>query len=184
MAVPEPPAEPGPEPVPITRYPNRRLYDRSRARYVTLHDVAELVRAGHTVTVRDSRTGEDLTRSVLTQILLEYYPERMELLPVSVLGAMIRANETVMLFLRDYLQQSLTYLDLLQRPGVANPLLVPMHWMRTFLPPAAAPAPAPSAAGPEAAALARRVTELEQRLEQMQAGRRGKRRENRGGGPS
>jgi polyhydroxyalkanoate synthesis regulator protein len=42
------------EPVPITRYPNRRLYDRSQGRYVTLPEIAELVRRGKTVSVRDS----------------------------------------------------------------------------------------------------------------------------------
>src|SRR5689334_99411 len=117
MTATEQPAEaaPGDEPVLITRYPNRRLYDRSRGRYVTLPEIAELVRQGRTVIVGDSKTGEDLTRPVLTQIILDQYPERMDLLPVSMLNAMIRANEAALAFLRDYLQQSLTYLEWLQR---------------------------------------------------------------------
>src|SRR5262245_48844890 len=78
MARTEQPAESSSElePVLITRYPNRRLYDRSQTRYVTLPEIAELVRKGRTVTVRDSKTGEDLTRSILTQIILEHHPER------------------------------------------------------------------------------------------------------------
>src|SRR6516225_3080619 len=120
MTTAERPTEPDPEPVLITRYPNRRLYDRSRARYVTLPEIAELVRAGRTVTVRDSKTGEDLTRLILTQIILEQYPERMELFPVSVLSSIIHANEAALGFLREYIGQSLTYLELLQRPATVN----------------------------------------------------------------
>jgi polyhydroxyalkanoate synthesis repressor PhaR len=163
MAAPEQAGDAGPEPVPITRYPNRRLYDRSRRRYVTLPEVADLVRQGQTVTVRDSKTGEDLTRSVLTQIILDQHPERMELLPVSMLNAMIRTNEAALSFLRDYLQQSLSYLDWLQRPAAVNSLLMPPSWLRAFLPNAAAAVP-----DPDAAALLRRIAELERRLDEVQ----------------
>jgi polyhydroxyalkanoate synthesis repressor PhaR len=173
MASTEQPVEhsPKPDPVPITRYPNRRLYDRSQGRYVTLPEVAELVRKGGTVTVRDSKTGEDLTRSILTQIILEHYPERMELFPVSVLNAIIQANDASLRFLREYLQQSLTYLELLRQPAAMNPLLLPMHWMRAFLPnPTPPPSPDPPAAPTEAAALLRRIAELERRLDELQGG--------------
>jgi len=157
------------EPVLITRYPNRRLYDRSQGRYVTLPEIAELVRKGRTVTVRDSKTGEDLTRSILTQIILEHYPERMELFPVGVLNSMIQANDTTLRFLREYLQQSLTYLELLQRPAAVNPLLLPIQWMRTFLP---NPAPLPDSPLPpadaDATTLLRRIADLERRLDELQ----------------
>jgi polyhydroxyalkanoate synthesis repressor PhaR len=162
---------PKPDPVPITRYPNRRLYDRGRGRYVTLPEIAELVRKGGTVTVRDSKTGEDLTRSILTQIILEHHPERMELFPVSVLNAIIQANDASLRFLREYLQQSLTYLELLRQPAAVNPLLLPIHWMRPFLPnPTPPPGPAPPAADAEATALLRRIAELERRLDELQGG--------------
>jgi polyhydroxyalkanoate synthesis repressor PhaR len=183
------------DPVLITRYPNRRLYDRSQARYVTLPEIAEMVRKGAIVTVRDSKTGEDLTRAILTQIILEHYPERMELFPVSVLSSIINANETAHRFLRDYLQQSLSYLEMIQQPAAVNPLLLPLHWMRSFLPnPAAGPgaqvvpqAPVPPAAPPappappapamppaevHTAALLRRIGELERRLDAVQTGHR------------
>jgi polyhydroxyalkanoate synthesis repressor PhaR len=171
MARAEQPAESGPEtePVLITRYPNRRLYDRSQARYVTLPEIAELVRNGRTVTVRDSKTGEDLTRSILTQIILEHYPERMDLFPVSVLNSIIQANDTALRFLREYLQQSLTYLELLRRPAAVNPLLLPLHWMQSFLPHTPPGPPAP-AADLDSAALLRRIGELERRLDEFQAG--------------
>jgi polyhydroxyalkanoate synthesis repressor PhaR len=154
------------EPVLITRYPNRRLYDRSQGRYVTLPEIAELVRYGRTVTVQDSKTGEDLTRSILTQIILEYHPERMELFPVSVLNSIIQANDTALRFLREYLQQPLAYLDLLQRPAAVNPLLPPMPWMKFFLPNPVSESPAP-AAGPNLDALLHRIAELERRLEEL-----------------
>jgi polyhydroxyalkanoate synthesis repressor PhaR len=155
---------PGPEPVPITRYPNRRLYDRSRGRYVTLLEVADLVREGKTVTVRDSKTGEDLTHAFLAQIILDQHPERLELLPIGMLNAMIRANETALGFLRDYLRQSLNYMEMLQRPAAADPLLVSLPWLRALLP-GVPVAPAP---GPDPAALLQRISELERRLDDLQ----------------
>src|SRR5262249_47652548 len=85
----------------VIRYPNRMLYDRSRGRYVTLHDIEDTVRRGSTVIIRDSRTGTDLTRSLLTQIILERHPERMELLPITLLHLIIRTDGAMFGFLRD-----------------------------------------------------------------------------------
>jgi polyhydroxyalkanoate synthesis repressor PhaR len=160
---------PGDEgPVQITRYPNRRLYDRGRSRYVTLQEIADLVRDGKTVAVRDSKSGEDLTRSILTQIVLERHPERMELLPVAVLNAMIRANEATLSFLRDYFRQALAPLEIWQRTAALNPFTLPMTWMRSLLP---EPPPAAAPTGEaDAAALARRVADLERRLEELLGG--------------
>jgi polyhydroxyalkanoate synthesis repressor PhaR len=162
-----------PEVVLITRYPNRRLYDRSQGKYVTLQEIADSVRQGKTVAVRDSKTGEDLTRSLLTQIILEQCPERMELFPVAVLHSMIRANTVVLGFLRDHFRQALAYLEVLQRSAAINPFMPPLDWMRFFLPnltpPGKGESGAPAPAAPDAEALARRVAELEQRLDQMNA---------------
>ena len=55
----------------IKKDPNRRLYDHDTSTYITLSEVRELVMAHHTVVVRDAKTGEDLTRSILLQIILE-----------------------------------------------------------------------------------------------------------------
>jgi polyhydroxyalkanoate synthesis repressor PhaR len=160
-------------PVPITRYPNRRLYDRSRGRYVTLAEVAEMVRGGRSVTVRDSKTDEDLTRVVLTQIILDCCPERMELFPVGVLNALIRANEAVLGLLREQLRQSLAFLEVLQPPAAAAPPFLPAEWLRAWWPAPAAPA------APDTSALLARVADLERRLDEMRAGkprRQGRRR--------
>jgi polyhydroxyalkanoate synthesis repressor PhaR len=73
----------------IRKYPNRRLYDASRSRYVNLEDVAELVRQGHELRVLDSRTGDDLTREVFLQVVLEVLAGQ-QLLPVGMLRRMIR----------------------------------------------------------------------------------------------
>ena len=55
----------------IKKYPNRRLYDTSTSTYVTLAEVKQLVMNGESVAVRDAKSGEDLTRSILLQIILE-----------------------------------------------------------------------------------------------------------------
>jgi len=153
--------------VSITRYPNRRLYDRTQARYITLPEIADLVRQGKTVAVRDNKTGEDLTRTILTQIILEHHPERMDMLPVGILNSMIRANKTTLALLRDYFLQSLSYLEVLQRSAPVNPLALPMAWMRTLLPPLQLPSSS-AATDDDPGALAHRVAELEKRLEELQ----------------
>jgi polyhydroxyalkanoate synthesis repressor PhaR len=150
------------------------LYDRSLGRYVSLRDVEEAVKRGVTVTIKDSRTGEDLTRAVLTQILLERYPERMGLFPVPFLHLVLRANETMLGFLRDYLGQSLAYAELLQRASAVNPLLSLSGWMRALVPSPPPRAGAEWHPAPEGRAdfdaLTRRLAELERRLEEMQVG--------------
>jgi len=55
----------------IKKYPNRRLYDTATSTYITLGEVKQLVMQGETVAVRDAKNGEDLTRSILLQIILE-----------------------------------------------------------------------------------------------------------------
>jgi polyhydroxyalkanoate synthesis repressor PhaR len=151
----------------IIRYPNRRLYDRSRGRYVTLQDVEEAVRRGVTVTVRDSKTGDDLTRPVLAQILLERHPERMDLFPASFLHMALRANEAVLGLLREHVQRSLAYAEMMQRAGPLRPLLAPADWMRAFLP--GLPPPERRDDAPVLDALTRRIAELERRIEELQA---------------
>jgi polyhydroxyalkanoate synthesis repressor PhaR len=55
----------------LKKYPNRRLYDTRTSSYITLADVKQMVLAARTFEVRDAKTGEDLTRSILLQIILE-----------------------------------------------------------------------------------------------------------------
>jgi polyhydroxyalkanoate synthesis repressor PhaR len=152
-----------PEVVTIIRYPNRRLYDRSRGRYVTLRDVEDTVRSGGTVIVRDSKTGADLTRLLLTQIILERHPDRMELFPLSLLHLIIRTDGTMFGLLRDSVHQALLYVEMLQRAAPFNPLLPPQEWLRSFLPGNFA-RPGPE---PDVNELLGRIAELERRLDEL-----------------
>ena len=85
----------------------------------------ETIRNGGTVIVRDSKTGADLTRSLLTQIILERHPERMELFPIRLLHLIIRTEGVMFGFLRDSVRQALLYVEILQRAAPFNPLLPP-----------------------------------------------------------
>src|SRR3954452_22604109 len=158
-----------PEVISIRRYPNRRLYDRQSRRYITLQDLEDLVKEGKKIEVRDSRTGEDLTRAILTQILLERHPEKMEMFPVAMLHGILQANDLVLEFFRSYLRQSLAILEQMQQPATPlAPFLTPIDWMRAMIPATLpftpAPARAPEPSPPLAENLAARIAELEDRL--------------------
>jgi polyhydroxyalkanoate synthesis repressor PhaR len=73
----------------IKKYANRRLYDTSTSSYVTLDHLSELVREGRDFEVRDAKTGEDLTRQVLTQIIFEQETKGEGALPLNFLRKLI-----------------------------------------------------------------------------------------------
>ncbi len=73
----------------IKKYANRRLYNTATSSYVTLQDLAEMVKKGVEFTVHDAKTGEEITRSVLTQIIVEQETKGNHLLPTSVLRQLI-----------------------------------------------------------------------------------------------
>lgn len=77
------------EPTVIKKYANRRLYDTGRSSYVTLDDLCQLVKEGHDFVVYDAKSGEDLTRSVLTQIIVDQESRGQNLLPVGFLRHLI-----------------------------------------------------------------------------------------------
>ena len=83
-------AEQGKKPVTIKKYANRRLYNTETSTYVTLDDLAEMVRGERDFVVYDAKTAEDLTHSVLTQIILEQESRGQNLLPVNFLRQLIR----------------------------------------------------------------------------------------------
>jgi polyhydroxyalkanoate synthesis repressor PhaR len=79
------------EPVTIKKYANRRLYNTGTSAYVTLEDLAAMVKTGEDFVVYDAKTGEDITRSVLTQIIFEQEnKEGQNLLPITFLRQLIR----------------------------------------------------------------------------------------------
>jgi len=79
------------EPVIIKKYANRRLYNTGTSTYVTLEDLASMVKKGSDFTVYDAKSGEDITRSVLAQIIFEQEnKEGQNLLPITFLRQLIR----------------------------------------------------------------------------------------------
>ena len=85
----------------IKKYGNRRLYDTESSRYVNLEAVAELVRKGHDIQVVDAQTGDDLTRHVLTQIIVENARDGEGGPPLDFLRGMIKAQDQAH---RDFLE--------------------------------------------------------------------------------
>jgi polyhydroxyalkanoate synthesis repressor PhaR len=83
-------ASSGDEPVTIKKYANRRLYNTATSTYVTLEDLAEMVKAGTDFVVYDAKTGEEITHSVLTQIIFEEETKGQNLLPIRFLRQLIR----------------------------------------------------------------------------------------------
>ncbi len=103
------------EPVLIKRYANRKLYDQSRSRYVTLEELEELIRQGREIRVVDAVSGEDLTTLTLAQILLENERDRRSSLPASFLHQLIKHGEAWQDFVQQSLQASLSGIVASQR---------------------------------------------------------------------
>lgn len=99
----------GPEKIVIKKYANRRLYDTSASAYVTLEHLSELTRQGKEFVVQDAKTGEDLTRAVLAQIIFEQENKKEGVLPVSFLRQLIQFyGENFQTMLPAYLELSMT----------------------------------------------------------------------------
>jgi polyhydroxyalkanoate synthesis repressor PhaR len=77
------------QPVVIKKYANRRLYNTSTSSYVTLDDLGRMVKQGKEFVVYDAKTGEEITRGVLTQIIVEEEQKGQNLLPISFLRQLI-----------------------------------------------------------------------------------------------
>lgn len=79
-----------PEQVIIKKYSNRRLYDTSHKRYVTLEEIANLIKEGNEIKVIDSQTDEDITKVILMQVVLESEKNKEDILPTSFLHMLIK----------------------------------------------------------------------------------------------
>jgi len=79
----------GDQPIVIKKYANRRLYNTSTSTYVTLEDLAQMVRQGQDFVVYDAKSNDDLTRQILTQIIFEEESRGEALLPVQFLRRLI-----------------------------------------------------------------------------------------------
>ena len=96
-------------PVTIKKYANRRLYNTGTSTYVTLEDLATMVKAGQDFVVYDAKTGEDITRSVLAQIIFEQEnKEGQSLLPIAFLRQIIRFyGDSMQMLVPRYLEVSI-----------------------------------------------------------------------------
>ncbi len=160
-----------PAPVVIKKYGNRRLYDSSNSKYVNLDDIAGFIREGREVQVVDAKTGQDLTRVTLTQIITEDAKEKPTGLPLELLRQLIVASdevrqEFVMWYLKSAFDTYQKVQDAVQsRLGeVQSAILSPVDMMKQLIG-AQAPSQPPARAEPELDALRKRVAELEARLE-------------------
>jgi len=101
------------EPIIIKKYANRRLYNTGTSTYVTLEDLALMVKAGEDFVVFDAKTGEDITRSVLTQIIFEQEnKEGQNLLPIAFLRQLIRFyGDSMQMLVPRYLEVSIDNLS-------------------------------------------------------------------------
>ena len=97
-----------PDPLILKKYSNRRLYDTRNSRYVTLDDVANMIRDGEQMQIHDATSGEDVTAFILTQIVLEAAKRKNSLLPVPVLHLIIRYGDNALSdFFEKYFQKTI-----------------------------------------------------------------------------
>jgi polyhydroxyalkanoate synthesis repressor PhaR len=96
------------EPIVIKKYANRRLYNTAKSTYVTLEHLAEMVRSGQDFVVNDAKSGEDITRGVLAQIIFEEEAKGQTMLPSSFLRQLIRLyGDSLQGFVPGYLEASM-----------------------------------------------------------------------------
>ena len=161
----------------IKKYPNRRFYDSTRGRNVSLADLHDLILAGHELTIVDSTTGEEITNLILTQLILEHHAPKLSIFPAPILHQIIRTQEQ---FLGSVLEQFF-------RQTIQAQQAVQAQWAKMWesafrLPPAAMAAPvdwmqawrdAVAAAGESAAPSApeppKRETEVDELRQQISA---------------
>lgn len=119
----------------IKKYPNRRLYDTQTSSYITLSDVKEMVMGCEQFVILDAKTGEDLTRSILLQIILEEESAGMPMFSTQALAQIIRLyGNTMQGLMGNYLEKNIqSFIDLQSRltensvKSLQNPL------MQTFM---------------------------------------------------
>ena len=92
----------------IKKYPNRRLYDTEISSYITIEDVRQLIVDGESFEVRDAKTGDDLTRQVLLQIITEHEQNGQPMLSTQMLSQLIRFyGDSLQGFMGNYLERSM-----------------------------------------------------------------------------
>jgi polyhydroxyalkanoate synthesis repressor PhaR len=176
------PSEPTVKRLEIKKYPNRRYYDATHSRHLTLDEIRLLVQQGYDLHVVDAKTGADITAQVLTQIILELDTPKIDSLPVPLLLRIIRMNDQLVKdFIEKYFNQALkSFLDYQQqveeqiRRTHGLPSLFPSvsAWTKAMLEPFASALSGRSldqSAPPSAPAEAEDPTQLQRKLRELQA---------------
>src|SRR5262245_61036886 len=101
----------------IKKYPNRRYYDTTHSRHLTLDEIRSLIQQGYDLRVVDAKSSADITAQVLTQIILELDTPKLDSLPVPLLVRIIRMNDQLVKdFIDKYFNQALkSFLDYQQQ---------------------------------------------------------------------
>jgi polyhydroxyalkanoate synthesis repressor PhaR len=164
----------------IKKYGNRRLYDTAASRYLNLEEIAALIREGKDIKVVDAKTGQDLTRVTLTQIITEDAKDKPTGLPLELLRQLIIASdevrqEFIMWYLKSAFDTYAKVQDAVQsRLGeVQSAILSPVDLMRRFLGTSPPATPAEEPPESEVEALRKRVAELEKKLQKAPRRKRG-----------
>jgi polyhydroxyalkanoate synthesis repressor PhaR len=162
-----------PQKVLIKKYENRRLYDTTGSRYVNLDDVAQMVREGLEVKVMDAGTGEDITRVILTQIIMEDakgdsgFP--LDILRQMVITSGASSQEAWLKYMKNTMEMYQNAYRALA------PAATPLDFMQKMMGAGwTPPTPAPSS-NREVDELRRRVEELEKLIRESTAGRSARR---------
>jgi len=114
----------------IKKYPNRRLYDTQSSSYVTLAEIKKLVMTASPLVVLDAKTGEDLTRSILLQIILEEESAGVPMFSEAVLSNIIRFyGHSMQGHMGSYLENHVqSFMDWQSKLGESSPTLSPEVW--------------------------------------------------------
>ena len=183
-------SRPDPRRLDIRKYANRRFYDATRSKHITLEEIHQCIRNGHEVRVTDAKTGDDITVRVLAQIILDMDEPKLAVFPVELLHRLIQSNETLMHdFVEKYFNQALmVFLEsrkkfeeqLRSATGLGMVPPPAMDWARMmgtpFLSPLATSAAPPPAAAADGAPrthehtqeLERAVRDLQERVQSLQ----------------
>lgn len=155
----------------IKKYENRRLYDTTNSRYINLDEIAQLVKDGRDVKVVDAATGEDITRVVLTQIIMDDAKGADSAFPLDILRQMVIASGRATQ--EGALQYMKAMFDMYQNayramaPQLSPFQFIPGSGSRGREGSGAASAPAPETNGTEVDELKQRVEELESMISKM-----------------
>lgn len=159
----------------IKKYPNRRLYDTAKSRYINLEDIAVFIREGKDVQVVDAQTGEDLTRVTLTQIIVDDAKQQPTGLPLELLKQLIVSSDQVgREFIMWYLKSAYDAYHAVQsklQSGLTEmqaAAMSPIGMMKNFIQSQVAGKSSPessSATSEELRRLRKRIAELEERME-------------------